>query len=60
MNGLFRSLRRIGLAAIKISLGVDGWVERVFVSVAVIAIAILIFVIAWGLLDGRYSLVIPF
>lgn len=60
MNRLFRSLGRFSLAAIKTSLCVDNWVERVLVSAAVIAVAILIFVIAWGLIDGRYSLIAPF
>lgn len=60
MNGLLRVLRRIGVAIGNAFLGLDGWVEKLLVGAAVIAIAILTIVITWGLIEGRYSLVMPF
>ena len=59
MNGLLRLLRRVGLAIGNVLLGIDSWVERLLVVSAVIAIVILAIVIAWGLIDGRYSIVMP-
>ena len=37
----------------------DVWAERAHVGAAIVAIVILSIVIAWGLVDGGYAIVMP-
>jgi hypothetical protein len=52
-------LRRMLLVFGHVLFRADVWVERVFVSTVIFAMVILPIVIAWGLIDGRYAIVMP-
>ena len=60
MNGLLRALRKLGLVCGYALLWVDNWMERLFIGAVVIAMIILSIAIAWGLIEGRYSIVSPY
>ena len=56
LNTIKRLSSDLGIALSKLDL----WIERLLVSVAIIAIAILTIAIAWGIIEGRYSIISPY
>ena len=59
MGRLLRMFRKMGLVCGYALFRADVWVERVLVGATIFAMVILSIVIAWGVIDGRYSIVMP-
>jgi hypothetical protein len=60
VNRLLRVLRKMGVVGGYALFRADAWVELLLVRITAIAMLILSIAIAWGIIEGRYSIVWPF